>query len=227
MQSFQSKISIKVNENVYLKDPESSDLGRRIVQGSIELIHEIGFEDFTLRKLAKLIKSTEASIYRYFESKHHLLVYLVLWYWGWQEYRLVMRTMNIEDPRDRLERAVQLLTEEVQQDSDFLQVDEVKLNQIVIAESSKIYLNKKVDAENEKGFFLQYKEIVERVSNIILEINPRFKYPHMLVSTVIEGAHHQRFFSKHLPRLTDTIKGEDAITTFYSELVFNEIDQSN
>lgn len=223
MQNFQNKISIKVNENVYLKHPDSSNLGQKIVEGSIHLIDDMGFEDFTFKKLAKHIGSTEASVYRYFESKHHLLVYLILWYWGWQEYRLVMRTMNVDDPCERLKRCIAVLTERVEEDSNFSQINEVKLNRIVIAEASKIYLNKKVDKENEKGFFIQYKDVVQRVSDIILEINPKFKYPHMLVSTIIEGAHHQRFFAEHLPRLTDQIDGEDAIASFYQEIVLKAI----
>lgn len=216
-------LSINVNENVYLKKPNSSELGKRIISGSIELIEQLGFEEFTFKKLAKHISSTEASIYRYFESKHHILIYLVLWYWGWQEYRLVLRLTNIECPIQRLERAITVLTEEIKEDSTFSQINEVLLNRIVISESSKAYLNKAVDKDNEQGYFLKYKDIVVRVSNIILEINPEFKYPHMLVSTVIEGAHHQRFFAQHLPRLTDVVEGEDAVTTFYKELVIKEI----
>ena len=223
MQEFGSKITIKVNESVYLKSPDSSELGGKILRGGIDLIDEIGFEDFTFKKLASKIGSTEASIYRYFESKHHLLVYLVLWYWGWQEYRLILRTMNIEDPIDRLKRALLVVTEEIQEDSTFLQINEVKLQQIVIAESSKIYMNKKVDKDNEQGFFVQYKDVVERISEIILQVNTSFKYPHMLVTTVIEGAHHQRFFAKHLPKLTDCLDGEDSIVKFYQELVIKEI----
>jgi len=223
MHRLQNKISIEVNENVYLKRPDTSDLGQKIVKGSIDLIDQIGFEDFNFKKLAKAIGSTEASVYRYFENKHHLLVYLVLWYWGWQEYRLVVSTINIDDPVERLKRSIRVLTEKIEEDTNFSQINEVKLNRIVISESSKIYLNKKVDIENEKGFFLQYKDIVQRVSDIIFEINPNFKYPHMLVSTVIEGAHHQRFFADHLPRLTDLVEGEDSITIFYQQTVFKAI----
>ena len=51
---------------------------------------EIGFESFTFKKLAAKIESTEASVYRYFENKHKLLIYLVSWYWNWVEYRLDM-----------------------------------------------------------------------------------------------------------------------------------------
>lgn len=219
MMPFNNNLSIQINENVYLKSPETSELGRKIVKGSIELIEEIGFEDFNFKKLANHISSTEASIYRYFESKHLLLSYLVLWYWGWQQYRLILRITNIEDPFDRLRRAILVLTEEVEEDIKFSQINEALLNKIVIAESSKIFLNKKVERDNNSGFFLPYKELVQVVSDIILEINPTFKYPHMLVSTIIEGSHHQRYFAQHLPRLTNVVEGEDAITSFYQELV--------
>lgn len=223
MQDFSPSIVIKVNEGVYLKAPDSSVLGQNIIAGSIDLIDELGFENFNFKKLATHISSTEASIYRYFESKHHVLVYLVLWYWGWTKYKLILRTANISDPCDRLQRCIKVLTEVITEDSDFSNINEVKLNKIVISESSKVYLNKKVDEENALGYFKAYKDIVEFVSTIITEVNPVYKYPNMLISTIIEGAHHQRFFTEHLPRLTDIHKGEDAIVNFYQTLVLNEI----
>ena len=223
MEGFINKIDIKINEHVYLKSPQSSKLGQSILTGSIELVDEIGFEEFTFKKLAIHISSTEASVYRYFESKHHLLIYLVLWYWGWQEYRLVMKLTNIESPIERLKRAIKILTEKIEKDSTFSEIDELKLNRIVISESSKVYFNKAVGKDNKLGFFNQYKEIVNRVSKIVLEINPDFQYAQMLISTIIEGSHHQRFFAEHLPRLTNVQEGEDLVTKFYTELVFNEI----
>ena len=76
-------IQIQLNDNLYLRDPQETELGRNIVNNSIELIDEIGFEKFTFKKLATKIESTEASIYRYFENKHRLLIYLIAWYWNW------------------------------------------------------------------------------------------------------------------------------------------------
>ena len=70
MERLLPNISIRVNPSIYLKDPESSDLGRRIITGSIDMLDEMGLECFTFKKLGAKIKSTEASIYRYFESKH-------------------------------------------------------------------------------------------------------------------------------------------------------------
>ncbi len=218
MDYFKSKIAFRINEKVFLKDPLSSDLGNRIIRASVDLIEEKGFDDFTFKKLAVEIQSTEASIYRYFESKHNLLAYLIMWYWSWMEYRMLLTTLNIENPKIRLKNCIEVLTSVVTEDSDFMQVNEVKLQALVIAESSKVYLNKKVEEDNKDGFFMSYKEVVQFVAAIILEIDPKYKYPHMLVSTIIEGAHHQRFFAEHLPRLTDVVGGEDAITTFYTQL---------
>lgn len=218
MEDFQNKISFRINENVFLKDPLSSDLGKKMIRASIDLIEELGFDDFTFKKLATAISSTEASIYRYFENKHNLLAYLVMWYWRWVEYRLIMCTMNIESPETRLQNCMQVLTEVVTEDATVSQVNEVKLQAIVMEESSKVYLNKKVADDNRHGFFVPYKDVVERVASIITEMNPEFKYPNMLVSTIIEGAHHQRYFTTHLPKLTNIVEGEDAICSFYGQL---------
>ena len=196
-----------------------------LLQGSIDMIDAVGFESFTFRKLGQQINSTEASIYRYFENKHKLLLYLTSWYWGWMEYRLVFNIANIQSPKDRLVKAIQTLTEQIEEDNSFTHINKSKLYRILISEASKSYLTKEVDAENKEGVFAGYKKLVARVSDIILEINPDYKYPHMLISTVIEGAHHQRYFAEHLPRLTDIVKGEDSITEFYKDVVLKAIEQ--
>lgn len=220
---FESNINFKINPGTFKKDPNSSELGRKIINQSIELIDEIGFEKFTFKKLAIRIGSTEASVYRYFDNKHLLLTYLVIWYWKWMQYQLILSTQNIECAKTRLQNCVVRLTSKIEQDHFFEQVNETLLQRIVIAESSKIYLHKDVDSENEEGFFKPYKEVVQFVADIILEIQKDYKYPHMLVSTIIEGAHHQRFFAEHLPKLTDVFSGEDSITTFYKELLKKEL----
>ena len=221
MRDIISNIRIQVNPSTYIKDPESSELGRRIISGSIDLLDEMGFEQFTFKKVAEYIGSTEASVYRYFESKHKLLLYLTTWYWAWMEYRLIFEIANIASAAERLERAIRLLTSQVVEDGDFEHINEIKLNRVVIADSFKSYFTKNVDEENKAGIFSGYKQLVGRVSDIILELNPAYKYPHMLVSTAIEGAHQQRFFVEHLPRLTDVVPGEDAITNFYISIVLD------
>ena len=76
MSTILSNIKIQVNEKLYVKDPETSDLGKKIIENSILLIDEIGIEHFTFKKLGERIGSNESSIYRYFENKHKLVVYL-------------------------------------------------------------------------------------------------------------------------------------------------------
>lgn len=223
MEKLFAKVTIQVNEHVYVKDPESSELGKKILKGSIELLDEIGFESFTFSKLGRSIGSPEASIYRYFESKHKLLLYLINWYWGWLEYKLVFATANINDPHRRLDRAIEVLTEQAKVDGSFAHINERKLNRIVNTESSKAYLNREVDEGNELGIYASYKRLVARVVETIREINPDFKYPHMLVSTAIEAAHLQRFFGEHIPGLTNNLKGEDSPAEFCKEMIKSTI----
>ena len=76
------QLQIKMNEKLFLRDPEQSELGKKIILHSIQLIHLNGFEAYTFKKLAESIGTTEAGIYRYFENKHRLLIYLSVWYWS-------------------------------------------------------------------------------------------------------------------------------------------------
>ena len=223
MKDLLSNVSIQVNENIYLKDPESSDLGKKIIEGSVNLIDEIGFEKFTFKKLSMQINSTEASVYRYFESKHKLLLYITSWYWAWLEYQLVFNTANIKSPRKRLIRAIKLLTEEIGLGEVIGIMNTEKLYRIVISESSKSFLVKEVDQVNQEGAFMAYKNLVGRVAEIVKEIEPKYRFPRMLISTIIEGAHNQRFFVQHLPKLTDTNESEDLIPKFYEDLVLSAV----
>lgn len=228
IESFKMKnlqIQIHVSPELYLKNPDSSELGHKIVSNSIELIADLGFESFTFKKLGEKIHSTESSIYRYFESKHTLLVYLTSWYWSWIEYKLVFATVNVDSLVQKLEDSIKILTQPVLEDKAFSHVNEVILDRIIITESSKTYQTKDVDTDNQKGYFKSYKQVVQRVSSLISEINPTFQYPHMLISTVIEGSHQQRYFAEHLPALTDVKKGSDSISQFYKDLVFGMIKQ--
>lgn len=217
------QINITISPALYTRNPEATTLGKKIVSESIKLIDELGFEAFTFKKLGIAIGSNESSIYRYFESKHALLVYLISWYWSWIEYTLVFATNNIASSEQKLISAIEIITQRVTEDNTVSFVNEVLLNKIIIVESSKAYHTKDIDAENKKGYYLSYKRVVQRVSDIVLEVSPDFKFPHMLVSTVIEGAHHQRYFSQHLPSLTDVIEGQNDVVNFYKHLVLNAI----
>jgi len=214
------QIQIQINQELYSKNPDSSNLGRKIISNSIEMINNMGFESFTFKKLGQKIGSPESSIYRYFSNKHILLMYLTSWYWTWTEYQIVFACSNISEPRDRLIRSIEILTRPVLEDNTITYVNEVLLSEVIYSESIKAYHTTNVDEENKRGCFKAYKSVVQRVSEIVTEIEPSFAYPHMLISTVIEGAHHQKYFAEHLPALTNKKDGEDTITDFYTKLVF-------
>ena len=125
MEHLLQSVKISINEKIYVKDPESSDLGRRIIQNSILMIDEMGFESFTFKKLGAKIGSNESSIYRYFENKHKLLLYLTSWYWGWLEYQLVFATNGIKDEREKLAAAVEIVTKTTAEDNAFSHINEV------------------------------------------------------------------------------------------------------
>jgi hypothetical protein len=218
-----TNLKVIVSENLYLSDPESSRLGKKIIFYSVEMIDDIGFEKFTFKKLGLLIDSPEASIYRYFRNKNQLLTYLISWYWGWMEYRLVIETTNILSPEKRLEKSLNLITSNAKEVLNLEGVSIKKLQRIIVSESAKSYLTKDVDKANKEGAYLNFKQFVLRISDIILEVNPKYKYPQMLLTTIIEGAHLQVFFAEHLPRLTNKQRSSDYITTFYTNLALQSI----
>ena len=221
MDSLLSNLKIAVPEKIYVKDPESSALGKRIVEHSIILIDEIGFDSFTFKKLGTLIGSNESSIYRYFESKHKLLLYLSSWYWAWIEYQLVFETHSL-NPVDKVEKAIEIVTRAIKEDSNFSHVNEVVLNRIMVNENSKSFLTKEVDQENKDGYFVIYKRIVHRLRDMIKTKKPDYKFPSSLASTILEGSLHQHFLKDHFTSITDC---NDSIspTNFMKNLVINTL----
>jgi len=195
-------------------------LGKKIIEQSILLIDEIGFENFTFKKLGEKIASNESSIYRYFENKHKLLVYLSSWYWSWMEYKLVFATTNITDPKEKLRKAITIITEKVVDDSSTEHINEAILNKIIIAEFTKTLHTKEVDQENKEGFFLIYKRVINRIVSIVNEVNPSYLYAKSLVSTIVEGSLHQHFLTEHLTTITDC-NSSVTITEFYLNLTEN------
>jgi len=218
MQNILSNIIIAVNDKLYVKNPETSDLGKKIIEQSILLIDEIGFENFTFKKLGEKINSNESSIYRYFESKHKLMLYLSSWYWGWMEYKLVFATNNLANPMEKLKKAIAIVTEKIEDDSNTLHINESILNKIIIQEFTKTLLTKEVDEENKEGFFIVYKRIINRIIEFITEVNPKYTFAKSLASTVVEGALHQHFLKEHLKTITNCDE-TNTVTDFYIDLV--------
>lgn len=221
------QFKIKMNEGLYLRNPEDTDLGRKILKHSVELIYKLGFEAFTFKKLAEDIGSTEAGIYRYFENKHKLLIYITAWYFGWIEFQISFQTNNIQDPKVKLHKIISLLTSPIEDDKKTSYIDESLLHPVIVAEGSKAYLTKQVEEDNRLQFFQPYKDLCTLIGSVILEYNPNYKFPKSLASTIVEIAHFQNFFMHNISSLTDFSKKdkETEIVEFLKDLVFSSLDK--
>ena len=220
-------LTFKLNENLFLRDPQHTTLGQSIISKSVEMIEDLGFELFTFKKLAEEIGSTEASVYRYFENKHRLLLYLIDWYWTWLEYRMDFEVNNVSDPQERLRKCLRLLTQDTKSEAQIVFVKEKSLQRIVMSEFEKTYLTKQVDADNKEGLFLPYKAVCKKIASIILEINPKYPFPNSLVSTALLGLTHQLYYAQHLPSLSDikydTKNNNKKLYEFLEGFLFNTI----
>jgi AcrR family transcriptional regulator len=216
------QLQLKMNPNLYVKDPEATDLGKKIIKQGILMIRDLGMEEFTFKKLAQQIGTTEAGIYRYFENKHRLLTYILTWFWTWQEYQVVFHTNNLKDTGQKINVVILILTFQLEDKFIADHIDKHALHQIAISESDKSFLTKHVLADNEAKLFKPYKDLCHRVAMIFLEYNPDYHFSHSLASTLIETAHHQTYFKEHLPSLTDFGPGEHYknLTRFITDLIF-------
>ena len=219
------QLQIKMNEALYVRDPESSDLGKKIIKEGLAMINERGFEDLTFKKLANKLGTTESSIYRYFENKHRLLTYITTWFWTWMEYQMVIHTTNIKDPKEKIDLIIKLFTQQVPDLFIMEHIDKAVLHQVVISEGEKSFLTKHVTEDNKALFFKPYKDLCHRIALVFQEYNPDYPYPHSLASTMIETAHHQVYFKDHLPRLTDFggVKTMEPVADFLELLVFSSL----
>ena len=184
---------------IFLKDPERSELGRKIIKEGISLIDKIGFEAFTFKKLGERIQSNESSIYRYFENKHKLLLYISSWYWSWIEFRLIFETANLDDPNHRLTKAIILLTEDTSLEVLEDHIKESTLKQIIMSNFVKTFNTSELDDEN---FTKTYKRVILLIAEIIKEVNPSYSYPENLSCSIV-GSLHQNFLKQNFKAITN------------------------
>lgn len=103
---------MSLGEEFYLRNPQDTELGRRIVETSLAMIVKDGFIPFSIKKLAVSIKTTEASVYRYFSNKECILLYCIGMFWAETEFRIKFQTNNMNNPKDRLSAIIDILTDE-------------------------------------------------------------------------------------------------------------------
>lgn len=217
-----AQVKISISNHLYLKNPESSDLGRKIVEQSVEMIEDIGFDEFTFRKLGVKIGSNESSIYRYFESKQKLLLYLSSLFWGFKELKMHYDSHNISNKKEKLEILINVILEdlEVNEMYDFFNVK--KLQNIMISDFSKLYFTKNVNQINNDGNYLMYKRVVLMLKDAINDYNPDYLFPRSLANFVIEGVLHQSYINNHFKKITD-ISDSSQQNKFIKDLIFKTL----
>jgi AcrR family transcriptional regulator len=221
----QVDFKVKMNANLYLRDPEGTDIGKQIIKIAVGMIADLGYEQFTFKKLAIEMNSTEATVYRYFENKHRLLIYLVDWYWSFMEFQVIFQLNNIVKPVEKIKKLIDILVWEDNASDVFSELDQQSLYYIAIAEGSKTYLSKDVDENNKELLYKPYKDLCGRISLLFKEYNPKYKYAASLASTLVETAHMQYYFMHHLPRLSDCSKTKNPkdIEAYLEQLVFGAL----
>ena len=203
MEQLLNRMRVDVNENIYLKDPFSSDLGKEIIAKSIKLISQIGLENFTFKKLAVEVGSTEAAIYRYFENKHNLLIYLISFYWEVLNLKIAFANEYVTDPKEKITKLIDVLVNIEAAGPTIKNIDIATLHDIIVSESAKAYLTKKIDKESREGFFKSYEKLVDTISSIFIEVNGEYEFPRALACNLIETTYEQFYFSLHFHGLTE------------------------
>lgn len=195
-------IKFELSESLYVKDPQTTKYGQRLLQNTVELMAEIGFESFTFKKLGSRMQSTETSVYRYFENKHKLLTYICCWYWEWIHYLIDINTLNIKDPKEVLDVMIHQLLYASKQSSMTLYINESLLHEIVVLEGVKSFHVSGVDKDNDQGVFESYKGLISKIAQIISAVNPTYPYAESLAITLSAMAHDQIYFASHFPKLS-------------------------
>jgi len=219
------RISVSISDGIYLKNPLDTELGKRIIKAAIEQICDIGYEDFNFKRLAIKADTTEASVYRYFENKYKLLVYLTAWYWGFMHFMVQLDVRNLSDPMSQLKQAISTL---VHSRSSILTpeyVDQARLHHVIVENASKVLHTKKVDQLNKEGYYANYKKMVGLIAQTIERIDPEFEFPVALASNLLDQSLNNEYYIEHLPSLTDKLSESDAAAEHTIKMVTYLIDR--
>jgi len=196
-------ISISVHPNTFLRDPKETTLGKKIIKHGIDVLSETGFQCFNFKQLAKQMQSTEASVYRYFENKHMLLVYLSSWYWDYLNYLIEIDTRNITDPQKKLSIAIRTIVNGSTADSPVEYIDQKKLHTIIVEHFFKAMFNKTISTEEKENLFANYRNLNSNLTEIVKAVNPTFKYPCALASTIIKMSIDHSYYADQICSLTE------------------------
>jgi AcrR family transcriptional regulator len=224
MTSILTQLNIQLDESLYLKDPMGTEVGHELVRTGAELIAHDGLESFTMKKLATELGSPESTVYRYFQNKNQLMLYISSWYWSLLEWKIAFATANLSDARQSLDKALQVLsggTEEVQTAI----VHEQLLNKIVIRESFKSLHICAPNTESCERFFGAYLNLTQRLAELISNVHRAYPMPKALAVTLIETAHYQQFLQHFIPALTEVRVDNHHLQKLLHHIAFKALDE--
>lgn len=196
-------ITISVSSETYLRNPMETELGRNIISHGIDLMSETGFQCFNFKQLAASMKSTEASVYRYFENKHMLLVYLTSWYWEYLDYLIMINTRNVDNSKKRLRIAIKTIVDGANDDTQVEYINIKRLHKIIVEQSSKVTHSKKVLNCNKTNLFANFEQLNDNLSKMILSCDSEFKYPSALATNLLKMAIDHTYYAEHLCTVTE------------------------
>lgn len=196
-------VHLRPDDALFLKDPESSELGRSMLSEGLVLMNTLGLESFTFRKLAARMGSTEVSLYKYFPNKQRLLQYYYQLYWLWLRQLCGRHAEMARDPREALTAAMEAICGVWPKELPPLQLDPWELRRLVIDEGMKSYMHKHVDEDNAHRLFAPYKSLSAFLAELLVACRKDVPLPRSFATTMIEMAHSLPFAMDHLPSLTE------------------------
>lgn len=202
-------IHLKPDTAIFLRDPESTVLGRTMLAEGLALMNELGLEAFTFKKLAARIGSTEVSLYKYFPNKQRLLQYYYQLYWLWLRQVCGRQAERSSDPLATVRSVVDVLCGLWPKDAAPAPLDRRALRLLVIEEGMKSYLHKNVDEDNARKLFLPYKSLSAFIAETLVACRKDVPMPRSFATTIIEMAHSLPFAMEHLPSLTELSNKKD------------------
>ena len=146
---------------------------------------------------------TEASVYRYFENKHMLLVYLCSWYWDYLNYLIEIDTRNFSNPEKKLRIEIKTIvnSSSAQSPTDF--IDQSKLHIVIAEHFFKAMFNITTSVTAKENLFANYRNLNYNLTSIVKEFNPKFKYPCAMASTIIKMSIDHSYYADQICSLTE------------------------
>jgi len=167
MEKLLERFAFHPSNALYLKDPLSSPVGMQILASAVPMLQSTGLEGLTFKKLAFEMKSTEATIYRYFSNKQQLLMYSMSIYAAALQMKMMLTTSNIAEPKEKLRAAIKSLLELPKRDSLLEGMRMSHLHAIWCTEMPKHLDGNLAENSQRKAWYQDITDLVARLKEVM------------------------------------------------------------